>query len=378
MAASSPLQLQEKEFVYSSFRLHENGLSPIGTPTHEQWVACGRFLRHAEASVHFWIGDWLRYGEVHFKDDYDEAIKLTGYNYHTLRRDKYLAERIPFERRRSHLDVAFHHEVAPLETQHQEMLLDKVESEKLTVQQLRMEKHRLTIELQRPLSSSADPGLLLGDCLELLQKIPDESIDLLLTDPPYGLNYQSEHKIIPDDRLVNDSLNDALHVLDQALASIQRKMKKTSHLYIFTSWKTDHLVKPIIMNYFGLKNILVWDKGNWTAGDLESNYGQVHEFIIYAHHQGRRHLNGRRDASILKFNRVAENTPQRHPTQKPLSLLEYLIQKSTQEGEVVLDPFMGSGSTCLAAKNTKRKYIGIEIDEKYFKIAQDRMSTDNK
>jgi hypothetical protein len=107
-------QLTNKEFVYSGFCLSENGLAPIGIPTKDEWVACGRFIRHSEASVHFWIGDWLRYGEAHFKEDYNEALQVTGYNYHTLRRDKYLTERIPFERRRSNLDVAFHHEVAPL------------------------------------------------------------------------------------------------------------------------------------------------------------------------------------------------------------------------------------------------------------------------
>ncbi len=95
--------------VYSSFHLHETGLTPIGAPSFEEWLECGRFIRHAEQSVHFWIGDWLAYGEAHFKEDYEEAIALTGYTYHTLRRDKYMAERIPLERRRSTVDVALHH-----------------------------------------------------------------------------------------------------------------------------------------------------------------------------------------------------------------------------------------------------------------------------
>src|SRR6266700_2059841 len=60
--------------VYSSFHLHETGLTPIGAPSFEEWLECGRFIRHAEQSVHFWIGDWLAYGEAHFKEDYEEAI----------------------------------------------------------------------------------------------------------------------------------------------------------------------------------------------------------------------------------------------------------------------------------------------------------------
>src|SRR2546430_1769783 len=114
MQADPLTSLAHKEFVYASFRLHENGLSPIGTPTLEEWRACWRLVTHAEESVHFWIGDLLRYAEAQFKDDYARLEDLTGYNYHTLRRDKYLAERIPFERRRSNLDIAIHHEVAPL------------------------------------------------------------------------------------------------------------------------------------------------------------------------------------------------------------------------------------------------------------------------
>src|SRR5690349_3193536 len=108
------LELVEQDFVYAGFRLYEGGLHPIGTPTREQWRTCGRLLRLAEGSVHFWIGDWLIYGQTHFKQDYEEAIALTGYSYHTLRKDKYVAERIPPERRRSTVDVAVYQELAPL------------------------------------------------------------------------------------------------------------------------------------------------------------------------------------------------------------------------------------------------------------------------
>jgi site-specific DNA-methyltransferase (adenine-specific) len=373
MQAEPQLLSTEKEFVYSSFRLHTSGITPIGTPTLDEWLACWRFVTHAEESVHFWIGDLLRYAEAHFKADYQKLEALTGYNYHTLRRDKYLALRIPVERRRPHLDIAIHHEVAPLEEHLQEFLLNKVETEGLSVQQLRMEKHRLVHETARIVTPPSNPSLLLGDCREVLHSIADNSIDCILTDPPYGLAYVSEHKILPDKQLINDGEKEALDVLDEALALAKRKLKHNSHIYIFCSWKTDHLVKPLVAKYFTIKNILVWEKNNWTSGDLEGNYGQIHEFIIFAH-KGRRHLNGRRDASVLHFNRVPENTPNRHPTEKPIALLEYLIEKSTQEGETVLDMFMGNGSTCLAAKNLKRNYVGIEIDQKWYEIAQSRLA----
>jgi hypothetical protein len=104
----------QQEFVYASFRLQPEKLHPLGMPTREEWCECGRFLRLAEGNVHFWIGDWLIYGQAHFKQDYEEAIDLTGYSYNTLRKDKYTAERIPPERRRANVDVAIHQEVASL------------------------------------------------------------------------------------------------------------------------------------------------------------------------------------------------------------------------------------------------------------------------
>ena len=101
--------------------------------------------------------------------------------------------------------------------------------------------------------------------------------------PPYGLSYVSEHKIIADNPLVNDGLAESLDTLDKALVLAEQKLKLNSHIYIFSSWKTYPQVKDIVAKYFTVKNVLVWEKNNWTSGDLEANYGQIHEFIIFAH-----------------------------------------------------------------------------------------------
>lgn len=87
--------------------------------------------------------------------------------------------------------------------------------------------------------------------------------------------------------------------------------------------------------------------------------------------KGRRLINGKRDPNILKFNRTGNKL---HPTQKPVDLLEYLISKFSDEGETILDMFAGSGSTGVAAVNLNRNFIGIELDEEYFKIASDRIN----
>jgi site-specific DNA-methyltransferase (adenine-specific) len=104
---------------------------------------------------------------------------------------------------------------------------------------------------------------------------------------------------------------------------------------------------------------------------LKGNYGYQYEMILFAH-KGRRYLNGSRDANILHFDKVPTQA-MRHPTEKPIKLLEYLISKSTFEGEVVLDMFMGSGSTCVAAKQTHRHYIGIELEKEWFDVALSRV-----
>ena len=130
--------------------------------------------------------------------------------------------------------------------------------------------------------------------------------------------------------------------------------------------------KQEIQQYFDFKNILVWIKNNHTAGDLTGAYGKKTEFIIYAS-KGRHELNGNRDVDTLFYDRVVGNN-QVHQNQKPIDLLEFLINKSSNFGETVLDCFMGSGSTGVACLQTNRNFIGIELDEKYYNIAKKRCS----
>ena len=130
--------------------------------------------------------------------------------------------------------------------------------------------------------------------------------------------------------------------------------------------------KQQIQEYFDFKNILIWIKNNHTAGDLTGAYGKKTEFIIYAS-KGRHKLNGNRDVDTLYYDRIVGNK-QVHQNQKPIDLLEFLISKSSNFGETVLDCFMGSGSTGVACLQTNRNFIGIELDEKYYNIAKKRCS----
>jgi len=212
--------------------------------------------------------------------------------------------------------------------------------------------------------------LFLADCIEVLPTLPDDSVDCIITDPPYGMNYKSLSRSMPKTTIANDG-PEAYSLLDNALAIAVQKLKLDSHVYIFTDWHVYEPMAEVVKKYFNLKNVLVWAKNNRTRGDLKGNYGYQHEMVFYAH-KGRRHLLGKRDGNVLNFNKVYSNR-MKHPTEKPVSLLKYLIGKSTNEGETILDMFAGSGSMCVAAQNLKRNYIGIEVDETWYRVARKRL-----
>ena len=209
-------------------------------------------------------------------------------------------------------------------------------------------------------------NLLNGDCFELLQDIPDESIDMVLTDPPYGMNFQSGHRKNKYEKIMGDS---NLDWLDDFVNEIYRVSKPNTAHYVFCSFHHIDKFKQAIEKKFKVKNILTWVKNNTSMGDLKGDFAPKTEFIIFFH-KGRRLINGKRDPNVLEFKKTRNEL---HPTQKPVDMTEYLIGKFSDEGDVILDPFMGSGTTGVACLNTNRSFIGIELDDDYFNIAKERI-----
>lgn len=210
--------------------------------------------------------------------------------------------------------------------------------------------------------------LIHGDCLKELKNIPDASVDLLLTDPPYGMSYQSSWRTDKFNKIAGD---DDVSWFPEFAAECFRVLKDNTHAYIFCNdYAISDFRRHLEQAGFKLKRTLVWVKNNHTSGDLYGDYGNKTEFVLFAH-KGRRTLNGKRDTNVLLFDRVASTV---HPTQKPPLLCEYLIAKSTQPGELVLDPFLGSGTTAIAAKSTGRNFIGIEREAEYVEIARARIA----
>lgn len=132
------IQLNEKkDILYSSFTLHKNGITPNGDPTFDQWQEVGKFIQKAGGAVHFWIGDWLNYGEQKFGEMYAQAMEATGFDYQTLADDKYVASKVPLSRRRENLSFSSHREVASLSPEKQEELLEKASTEGLRSKDIR-------------------------------------------------------------------------------------------------------------------------------------------------------------------------------------------------------------------------------------------------
>lgn len=211
------------------------------------------------------------------------------------------------------------------------------------------------------------------DCMEGLKLIDDNSIDLVIIDPPYLLNINNVKNFSNMNRYANDLLNlkDGfdLKVLDLLI----QKMKKIN-IYIYCSKRQ---VKDLL-NYFSNKNcnheILTWHKQN-PSPLINNNYLPDTEYILFFREKGVKlygNYHTKRKYYISLTNKV-DKQKYKHPTIKPLELIEYHIENSSKEGDLILDCFAGSGTTLVGAINKNRRYIGFEIDKNYYEIAKKRI-----
>lgn len=212
-----------------------------------------------------------------------------------------------------------------------------------------------------------------GDCIKLLKEIPDESIDLIVTDPPYLINYKTNHRKNKHHDFCTPIKNDTnKELISDFLKESYRVLKNNTAMYCFCSPKTiDFFLKECVGSGFVVKNQIVWVKNNWTAGDLKAQFGQKYEIILYLN-KGRRFLEEKRISDVWEFPKVSGKL-QLHQNQKPIDLISQCIRYSSCDGDIVLDPFMGVGTTPIACMNNRRHYIGFEIDQKYYDMACRRL-----
>lgn len=212
-----------------------------------------------------------------------------------------------------------------------------------------------------------------GDCLEGMKKLDNESIDLIVTDPPYLVKYKTNHRKNKNHKFCTEIKNDDNpELIENYLKECYRVLKNNSAAYVFCSCvHVAYFIEMAEKAGFKIKNLIVWVKNNWTAGDLQAAFGRQYEFILLLN-KGRRKLNGKRITDVWKFDRVAGKN-QLHQNQKPLDLIEQCIRYHSDEGGTVLDGFMGSGTTAVAAIRTKRNFIGWELDKDYYSVACERV-----
>jgi len=254
------------------FYFDKTGLTVTGDPTFEEWENCGKFLKQAEKSVQFWIGDWLNYGEKHYGETYTQALDETDYEEKTLRNAKYVSSKIDLSRRRDNLSFSHHAEVAALPPDEQEYWLEKAEAEGLSRTDLRQAiKHEKLIK-------SAN-------------EMPDGKYLVIYADPPWQY----------DNSGFDESAEDQYPTMDiQSICDLNVSKLCTDETVLFL-WATNPLLPEalrVVESWgFTYKTNMAWikDKGRGKGWFLKSK----HELLIIA---------------------TRENSP--HPMQRPDSCFE--------------------------------------------------------
>ena len=221
--------------------------------------------------------------------------------------------------------------------------------------------------------------LINGNCLDTLKNIPNESIDLIVTDPPYPTT--SRGNAGNSGGMLQKDINKKGKVFTynninckEYAPEFYRLLKDGSHCYVMTN----HINLIDMLNTFtdvGFHFIksLIWNKGNKIMGQY---YMSQYEYILFFRKGKGKKINNCGTSDILSIpNKKTKDKDGKniHDTEKPIELMEVLVNNSSQENELVLDPFMGVGSTGVACINTNRNFIGMELDENYFNIAKERI-----
>lgn len=212
-----------------------------------------------------------------------------------------------------------------------------------------------------------------GDSRAVLPSLA-ESVDLIVTDPPYGQGYESNrrHRSALFDKIAGDDGSvDVCEILRLSL----RILKDKRHLYIFGPLDLSPLPLTIVAE-------LIWDKAQVGLGNLAQPWALAHEpiqFTTYVPSKANRAagdggLAARlRRGSVIRCKRPNSRAVNRHPTEKPIPLLRQLVESSSLLGETVFDPFAGSGSTLVASAISGRRAVGIELEERYCEVAAKRL-----
>lgn len=250
-----------------------------------------------------------------------------------------------------------------------------------------------------------------GDALELMSSLPDQSVDLIVADPPYNLSKGMSLKLASGSlagtggnwtKVMQSwddySLINYIQFTEKWLKEAKRILKPTGSMWVFGTYHNIGIINTVMqLNEIEIINEVVWYKRNAFPNLAGRRLTASHETLIWAHRGGKtRKYNFNYEyskqytdkADGLKFEgkqmRTVWDIPNnkdksetalgKHPTQKPLKILKRMIELSSNEGDIVLSPFSGSGSECVAAKMTLRKYIGFELEDEFVELSRRRLN----
>ena len=213
------------------------------------------------------------------------------------------------------------------------------------------------------------PIILCSDCLEGLLQMDESTADLCLIDAPY-FDYKTGYRKDKADKLsqsiVQQPRDEQIEVIRQCI----RILKPDQAFFVFTNWESIWWISQPFLSLW--RNMIIWDKGNWTAGDLKGSFGNQYEVILLGS-KGKWEFKGKREPDIWRIPRVGTN--RMHPTEKPVELYLKIIESSTNKGDLVIDPYVGSGSSAEAALQLGRNFLGYEIDRTFWERATKRLDS---
>ncbi len=221
-----------------------------------------------------------------------------------------------------------------------------------------------------------------GDCLEVMNELLNLGVtfDSVITDPPYNISRENNFKTMGRAG-IDFGEWDKDFDLTSWIKSCEPLLKKGGNIVIFNDWKNmSYIVNALEINGFEIKDLIRWKKTNPMPRNRDRRFITDYEVAVWAVKKGGKWTFNRLSDTYERPEIVCGITSKRekvnggHPTQKPIEVMEWIIHRLSNEGDLILDPFMGIGSTGVACMNTNRKFIGIELDEKYFDISKERIA----
>ena len=220
-----------------------------------------------------------------------------------------------------------------------------------------------------------------GDCLDVANGLKTLGVkfDAIITDPPYNISRENNFKTMGRAG-IDFGEWDKNFDLTSWIKHCEPLLKKGGNIIIFNDWKNmSHIVSELELNGFEIKDLIRWKKTNPMPRNRDRRFITDYEVAVWAVKKGAKWTFNRLSETYERPEIICGITPKGekqnggHPTQKPIEVMEWLLNRLTNEGDLVLDPFMGSASTGVGCMNTNRRFVGIELDNNYFNMSYERL-----